>query len=73
MKVEKKICKICEKRRVTQDDWKTEEEKEICFTCYRTWYAICSIIDVMNAKAMESKMNVQFEIVMRKLKVNSKK
>jgi hypothetical protein len=27
-------CKMCLKRMTTQEDWKTEEEKEYCFTCF---------------------------------------
>ena len=27
-------CKLCKTRYARQQDWKTEREKEICFTCY---------------------------------------
>ena len=36
MKTEKKKCLFCEKRYAVQQNWKTEEEKKFCFTCYVT-------------------------------------
>lgn len=31
--MEKIKCKVCNKRYITQNEWKTKEEKENCMTC----------------------------------------
>ncbi len=36
------ICKICKKRKVKQDEWKTPEEKITCFTCH-TFKKYCEL------------------------------
>ena len=35
--MKKKKCKFCGKRYAKQEDWKTEQEKELCLKCY-SWY-----------------------------------
>lgn len=55
-------CKLCKKRKVPQDEWKTPEEKEFCFTCH-TFKKYCEL--TMEAlELLSTTKNVQRRVVM---------
>lgn len=47
------VCKICEKRKVKQQEWKTEEEKDVCFTC-KVFFDFCEqLVNTLQVSADE--------------------
>ena len=71
--IPQKKCTICERRYTTQDTWKTNEEKMYCLTCFSMWNYMKQMVSTANVFATFKKMNVEFELVMRKLPIKSKK
>lgn len=58
------ICKICKQRKVKQQEWKIEEEKEICLTC-KTFKDFCNqFLEVLQSWADEKGIQRRVDIVL---------
>lgn len=57
-----KICKICKKRRIKQQEWKTKDEKEICFTCMSFINSTNAIIKSIKDFAFQKEIPIKIEV-----------
>ena len=61
--MESRTCKICNHRRVRQQEWKTPEEKEVCGTCsIYLRYINDEVIPTLQKFADEKKINKRVEM-----------
>lgn len=62
-----KKCEFCDKRTVKQQEWKTEEEKKYCLSCYcfLQWFKMVEgqIELALHEKNIDKKMKITFEKV----------
>lgn len=64
------ICRLCLKRKVPQDEWKTPEEKEFCFTCY-TFKKTCDLtIESLQLLAHTKNINRRVVMILTNFKLN---
>lgn len=59
-----KPCNLCESRRANQQEWKTEDEKRYCLTCWSFLKTIDTIEHALNAEAKSKGINKQISIIL---------
>ena len=59
--METKLCSFCHKRRVRQQEWKTDAEKEMCLTCECFMKQLNLLAEIMT-KELNGKVGVSGQI-----------
>jgi hypothetical protein len=66
--MEKVKCLICKKRYSTQDLWKTQREKELCFTCFCMEKSIIGSIQILQIMANEKGLEIFIDFTIKPIK-----
>ncbi|MEO0289600.1 MAG: hypothetical protein ABIN00_08200 [candidate division WOR-3 bacterium] len=64
-------CKICQKRYVYQQEWKTEEEKQVCLTCgvfLKKIKEISMVIEALKEVAKKKGLDIEYKLRLVSLK-----
>ena len=63
-------CKMCFKRKVKQQEWKTDNEKEICFTCTMFVDVCQKMAELLNDQSFERGIKRQVRIILEDRKLS---
>lgn len=62
-----KKCILCESRRARQQEWKTEKEKSLCFTCYEIEKFALESIELIRSLARTKGVDIEVDVKIKKL------
>lgn len=63
-------CKLCFKRKVKQQEWKSEDEKRVCFTCKMFVDTCQQMAQVLNDISFQRGIKRQVRIILEDCKLS---